>query len=124
MYKAKGFIAGAAFLIIAGGVTYWHFHNATQKTSEVKKELTLPALDQGHDYFKEKMEFEYKKKVLAGPIAIQENIVKQLPDNLEAKKKLAKLYLEVGDTEKAKPLLESLIQAGDTESKQLYEQHF
>ena len=119
MYKDKKLLIGIVIFGIVGVILYRQFHNRAGKASD-PEEFELPQLEQGHDYFKEKMESEYKKRALAGPIAMQEQVVKQLPDNTEAKRRLAKLYLEAGDKEKAKPLLESMIQAGDAEAKELY----
>lgn len=112
--KQFGWLLGFVTLLIVFWFGYRHFQIQTLNTSPIDNE----------EFLRQVGEQAYKRKVLAGPIAAQETIVKTLPDNSDAKRKLAELYLEVGEPEKAKPLLESLIQAGDAKAKQLYDRNF
>lgn len=121
MTRSHRYLIGIGLTLAVAGVYSIYFSQGKQKVETVSLE---GATDQKavQDAIQAAGEKAYKKAYLAPLIATYEKVLVAAPNSLELQKKLASAYLEIGDTAKARPLLEKLARSKDPEAGKYKEQ--
>ncbi|PIR20562.1 MAG: hypothetical protein COV45_05810 [Deltaproteobacteria bacterium CG11_big_fil_rev_8_21_14_0_20_47_16] len=115
MTKRSQILSVLFLTLTAVGLYYAFFFQGKEKNE-------IPSKDDAIKAIQNRAERAYKKAYLAPMITTYEKILIAAPNSLDTQKKLVKAYLEIGDTEKAKPLLERLSKSNDSDAEQYKQQ--
>src|SRR3989338_4869075 len=103
---------------LLGAFGIWRYTHTREEKANLLPTKTA------EDFFKAQGERQAKRQMLASRIYFQEQVVREFPDNIDAKLTLAKLYITAEYPEKAKLTLEQIIAKEPThpEANRLYQE--
>ena len=111
-----------SFVLAGGVVTCFLIFQKHKKQTQENQQASSPEGMQ--KFLQERGEAQMKKSYYGSQVAVYEKMLPIAPDNLDLKKKLASAYFGAGNFDKAKPLLEEIVQKdpSDQEAKKELEQ--